>query len=131
MTAITDKKLRDKRMKEKTLELKKTIVLIKQNKYEKKQEKHNPGSFDFNRRKTHNKRRTDTKSEKIWDKTKNQNIGKQTMQILRSTDLNTITQKPSTRNKLKQMRKKGTLRKSMQTKVRQQPNSEKTNRRRN
>ena len=36
MTAITDKKLRDKIMKEKTLELKKVIELIKQNSYEKK-----------------------------------------------------------------------------------------------
>ena len=39
MTAITDKKLRDKLMKEKSLELKKTIELIKQNTYEKKNEK--------------------------------------------------------------------------------------------
>ena len=39
MTAITDKKLRDKLMKEKTLELKKTIELFKQNTYEKKNKK--------------------------------------------------------------------------------------------
>ena len=40
MTAITDKKLRDKIMKEKTLELKKIIELIrKQNTYEKKNKK--------------------------------------------------------------------------------------------
>ena len=39
MTAITDKKLRDKLMKEKTLELKKTIELVKQNTYEKKNKK--------------------------------------------------------------------------------------------
>ena len=39
MTAITDKKLRDKIMKEKTLELKKVIELIKQNTYEKKNKK--------------------------------------------------------------------------------------------
>ena len=36
MTAITDKKLRDKIMKETTLELKKVMELIKQNTYEKK-----------------------------------------------------------------------------------------------
>ena len=36
MTLITDIKLRDKKMKEKTLELKKIIELIKQNTYEKK-----------------------------------------------------------------------------------------------
>ena len=39
MTAITDKKLRDKLMKEKTLEVKKTIEMIKQNTYEKKNKK--------------------------------------------------------------------------------------------
>ena len=39
MTAITDKKLRDKIMKKKTLELKKVIELIKQNPYEKKNKK--------------------------------------------------------------------------------------------
>ena len=36
MTAITDKKLRDKLMKEKKLEMKKAIEMIKQNTYEKK-----------------------------------------------------------------------------------------------
>ena len=39
LTANTDKKLRDKMMKEKKLELKKTIELIKQNTYEKKNKK--------------------------------------------------------------------------------------------
>ena len=39
MTAITDKKLRDKLMKEKTLEMKKTIEMIKENTYEKKNKK--------------------------------------------------------------------------------------------
>ena len=36
MTAITDKKLRDKMMKEKTLEMKEAIELIRHNTYEKK-----------------------------------------------------------------------------------------------
>ena len=39
MTAITGKKLRDKIMKKKTLELKKVIELIKQNTYEKRNKK--------------------------------------------------------------------------------------------
>ena len=39
MKAITDKKLRDKIMKEKTLEMKKIMELIKQNTYEKKNKK--------------------------------------------------------------------------------------------
>ena len=39
MTAITDKKLRDKLVKEKTLEMKKTIEMIKPNTYEMKNKK--------------------------------------------------------------------------------------------
>ena len=39
MTAITDKKLRDKLMKEKKPEMKKTIEMVKQNTYEKKNTK--------------------------------------------------------------------------------------------
>ena len=39
LTAITDKKLRDKIMKEKTLEMKRRFELIKQNTYEKKNKK--------------------------------------------------------------------------------------------
>ena len=39
MTAITDTKLRDKLLKEKKLELKKTIEMIKQNTYERKNRK--------------------------------------------------------------------------------------------
>ena len=39
MTAITDKKLRDTRMKEKTLKMKKAIEFIKQNTYEKTNKK--------------------------------------------------------------------------------------------
>ena len=100
MTAITDKKLRDRMMKEKTLELKKTIELIKQNTNEKKTRKNNTVGIDFGKRKKHNKRGTDTKNGKIRNKTKNQNHGKQTMQVFWSTELDTITQMPGTRNKL-------------------------------
>ena len=39
MTAIIDEKIRDKMMREKTLKLKKTIEIIKQNTYEKKNKK--------------------------------------------------------------------------------------------
>ena len=39
MTATTDKKLRDKILKEKTLEMKKIIELIKQNTYQNKNKK--------------------------------------------------------------------------------------------
>ena len=70
MTASTDTKLRDKLMKEK-LELKKTIENRNdQTKHirEKEQLKHHTGSSDVTSRKR-NKRRTDTKNEKIRDKT--------------------------------------------------------------
>ena len=68
MTAVTDTKLRDKLMKEKKLELKKTIEMIKQNTYQKKSEKHHTGSSDIKPRKR-NKRRTNTSNGKIGCKT--------------------------------------------------------------
>ena len=50
MTAITDKKLRDKLMKEKKLEMKKTIEMIKQNTYEKRNNKNTiPEALTSNR----------------------------------------------------------------------------------
>ena len=52
MTAITDTKLRDKVMKEKKLELKKTIEMIKQNTYERKNRKNTiPEALISNREK--------------------------------------------------------------------------------
>ena len=52
MTAITDTKLRDKLMKEKKLELKKTIEMIKQHTYERKNRKNNiPEALISNREK--------------------------------------------------------------------------------
>ena len=52
MTAITDKKLRDKLMKEKKPERKKTIEIIKQNTYEKKHNKNKiPEALISNREK--------------------------------------------------------------------------------
>ena len=50
MTAITGTKLRDKLMKERKLELKKTIEMNEQNTYEKKSKKYHTGS-SFKRRK--------------------------------------------------------------------------------
>ena len=69
MTAITDKKLRYEIMKEKTLELKKIIELIKQNTYEKKKKEYNSGSIDIIKRETNDKRRTDTENGKIRNET--------------------------------------------------------------
>ena len=86
MTAIMDTKLRDKLMKEKKLELKKTIEMIKQNTYERKSEKHHTGSFDIKPRKR-NKRRTNTKNGKIGHKTEKQIYKRKTLQILQRTEL--------------------------------------------
>ena len=53
MTAITDKKLRDKTLKEKKGELKKTTKIIKQNTYEKKNNKDTmPEASISNKKKT-------------------------------------------------------------------------------
>ena len=70
MTAVTDKKLRDKIMKEKTLELK-TNNSIDQTEYipKEKRNEYNTRGFDIRKGKTHNKRRTDTKNGTIRDKT--------------------------------------------------------------
>ena len=56
MTAITDTKLRDKLMKEKKLELKKTIKMIKQNTYERKNRKNSTGSSDHKLKKKKEKK---------------------------------------------------------------------------
>ena len=48
MTTLTDTKLRDKLMKEKKLELKKTIEMIKQNTYERKYRKKIPEALITN-----------------------------------------------------------------------------------
>ena len=88
---------------------------------EEKQEKHITGGANFGRRKTFDKERPDTKNGKIRRATKSQTDKKQTMQIQRSIELNTTTQMPSNKNKL-QMRKKGTICESLQTKILKQPN---------
>ena len=68
-TAITAKKLRDKIMKEKTLELKKIFEVIKQNPYEKKNKKNTIPEALISTKKAHNKRRTETKNAKIRNNT--------------------------------------------------------------
>ena len=65
MTAFTDKKIRDKIMKEKTLELKRIIEFIKQNTYEKKNKQNTTPEALIS---TKEKQRTDTKNETIRNK---------------------------------------------------------------
>ena len=64
MTASTDKKLRDKLMKEKKREMKKAMEKIKQNTYEKKNNKNNTGNNNIKLRKR-NQRRTNTENGQI------------------------------------------------------------------
>ena len=74
MTASTDETLRDKIMKEKTLEMKKIIDLIKQKTYEKNNEKNTIPEALISAKKTHIKRRADTKNGKIRNKTEKQKL---------------------------------------------------------
>ena len=76
MTAITDKKLRDEIMKEKTLELKKIIKLIKQNTYEKKNKKNTkPEALISTKDKHIIKEEPIQRMERFGAKPKNKNFG--------------------------------------------------------
>ena len=98
LTAITDTKLRDKLMKEKKLELKKTIEMIKQNTYGRKNLKNTiPEALISNREK---KRRTNTKNGKIGHKTEKQIYKRKTLQILQRTELDSNPQMPGIRETL-------------------------------
>ena len=79
MTAITDKKLRDKIMKEKTLELKKIIELIKQNTYEKKNKKNTiPEALISTKEKHMIKEEPIQRMERFGTRPKNKNYGNRT-----------------------------------------------------
>ena len=75
-------------IKEKFLELKKAIEQIKQNTYD---TIHNTRRFNHNKRKTTDKRRTDTKEGNILCQTKNKNYRKPIMQTLRQPESGPIT----------------------------------------
>ena len=91
MTAIKpgQEKLRDKMMEEKTLEMKKANEFIKQNTYEKKNKKNT--KQEPLKRKTIDRRRTNTKNGKIRYRTKNENYRNPTMQISQQPELEPIT----------------------------------------
>ena len=75
MTAITDKKLRDKIMKEKTLEMKKIIDLIKQNTYEKKNKKNTIPALISTKEKHIIKEEPIQRMERFGTRPKNKNFG--------------------------------------------------------
>ena len=93
MTAITDKKLRDKIMKEKNIGTEENNRTNKA-KYvgEKEQKEYNTGSFDINKRKTHNKSRADSTNGKIRNKTGKRKLRKPNMLISQCIQLDTNTQ---------------------------------------
>ena len=71
MTAITDTKLRDKLMKEKKLELKKTIEMIKQNTYERKNRKNTIPEGLITSREKETKEESIQKMERFGNRPKN------------------------------------------------------------
>ena len=88
MTAITSKKLRYKIMKEKTLELKKIIELIKQNTYEKKNKKNTiPEALISTKEKHIIEEEPIQRMERFGIKRKNKYFGK--FQILQCSKLDT------------------------------------------
>ena len=79
MTAIADKKLRDKILKAKTLELKKIIELIKQNTYEKKNKNNTiPEALTLTKEKHIIKEEPIQRMERLGTKTKNKQFGNRT-----------------------------------------------------
>ena len=130
MTAVTDKKVRDKTMKEKTLELKKIIELIKQNTYEKKNKKNTIPEALISTKEKHIIK--EHRSKEWRDSEQDRKIKASETEHADFVMLKTGHQciNARTRSQLQQMRKERTLRKSTQTEIQQQPNGEKTNRRR-
>ena len=96
MTAITDKKLRDKIMKEKTLELKKIIELIKQNTYEKKNKKTKiPEALISTKEKQILKEEPIQRMEKFGARPKNRNFGNRTCRFCNAPNWTPLHKCPS------------------------------------
>ena len=76
MTAITDKKLRDKQIKEKTLEMKKTTEMIEKNTCEKKNKKNTiPEALITTKKKQINKEEPIRRMEKLGTRRKTRITG--------------------------------------------------------
>ena len=119
MTAITDTKLRDKLIEEKKLELKKTIEMIKQDTYERKNRKNIiPEALITNRER--NRRRTNTKNRK--ESVRDRKTEQQTKNRVNSAThpIGILHIWPGIRQIMQQLWKKGTFCTSMQTNREQQ-----------
>ena len=108
MTAITDKNLRNKLTKEKTIELEKNDR-INQTKHlwEKEQEKYNSGSNNIGKRKTSYKRRTNTKMGEIRYETKKRTTENRPCRYCGVQNWTPIHKCPATETNCNQCWKKG------------------------
>ena len=96
MTAITDKKLRNKIMKEKTLELKKVFELIKQNTYEKKNKKNTiPEALISTKEKQMIKEEPIQRMERFGVRPKNRNFGNRTCRFCTAPNWTPMHKRPA------------------------------------
>ena len=108
MTAITDKKLRDKIMKEKTLELKKIIELIKQNTYEKKNKKNTiPEALISTKEKQIIKEEPIQRMEKFDARPKNRNFANRTCRFCNAPNWTPLHKCPALDATCNKLGKKG------------------------
>ena len=133
MTAITDKKLRDKIMKEKPLELKKIIELMKQNTYDKKNKKNKIPEASVSTKEKHMiKEKPIQRMERFGTRPKNKNFGNRTCRFCNAPNWTPMHKCPALEANCNKCGKKGHYAKECRQKFNNnQPNSEKTNRRRN
>ena len=108
MRAITDKKLRDKIMKEKTLEMKKIIELIKQNTYEKKNKKNTiPEALISTKEKHIIKEELIQRMERFGTKPKNKNFGNRPCRYCNAPNWTPLQKCPATEVNCNKCGKKG------------------------
>ena len=108
MTAITDKKLRDKILKAKTLELKKIIELIKQNTYEKKNKKNTiPEALISTKEKHMIKEEPIQRMERFGTRPKNKNYGNRTCRFCNAPNWTPIRKCPALEAHCNKSGKKG------------------------
>ena len=108
MTAITDKKFRDKRMEEKTLEMKKIIDLIKQNTYEKKNKKNTiPEALISTKEKHIIKEEPIQRMERFVTRPKNKNFGNRPCRFCSAPNWTPLYKCPATDANCNKCGKKG------------------------
>ena len=108
MTAITDKKLRDKIMKEKTLEMKKIIDLIKQNTYKKENKKNTiPEALLSTKEKHIIKEEPIQRMERFGTRPKNKNFGNRPCRFCTAPNWTPLHKCPATDANCNKCGKKG------------------------